>query len=204
MTHNLPGHSQEKLIIILFLWFSHVEPIWWIKSFLLYLCLSLKTFNSMNLRRASYRLKRKGWAYNNWKAAVHKRTIVSAPLWLVASAEERRRSYWLVVWGRNVWLSSSSVEPDVAVVRCVNQLASVYWPSKMFVTTVFIMVLVGPGPPVFPNQLHGCRYLSPGMRYIMLSGGHVISIMFVLQPCSMYSTKSLNQLTNGTLHWSGG
>lgn len=35
------------------------------------------------------------------------------------------------------------------MVRCVNQLASVYWPSKMFVTTVFIMVLVGPGPPVF-------------------------------------------------------
>lgn len=29
-----------------------------------------------------------------------------------------------------------------SVVCCVNQLASVYWPSKMFGTTVFIMVLV--------------------------------------------------------------
>lgn len=54
--------------------------------------------------------------------------------------------------GRNVWLSTSSVEPDVLWFRCVNQLASVYWPPKMFVTTVSIMVLVGPGPPTPANK----------------------------------------------------
>lgn len=42
----------------------------------------------------------------------HKVCAVSAPLWLAAPAG-RQRSYWLVVQGRNVWLSSSSVKPDV-------------------------------------------------------------------------------------------
>lgn len=42
---------------------------------------------------------------------------------------------------RNVWLSSSSVKARCSVVHCVNQLASVYWPSKMFVTALFIMIL---------------------------------------------------------------
>lgn len=54
--------------------------------------------------------------------------------------------------GRNVWLSTPSVEPDVLWFCCVNQLASVYWPPKMFVTTVSIMVLVGPGPPTPANK----------------------------------------------------
>ena len=31
------------------------------------------------------------------------------------------------------------------VVRYINQLASAYWPPKMFVTTVFIMALAAPG-----------------------------------------------------------
>lgn len=50
------------------------------------------------------------------------------------------------------WLSTRSVEPDVLWFCCVNQLASVYWPPKMFVTTVSIMVLVGPGPPTSTNK----------------------------------------------------
>lgn len=41
-----------------------------------------------------------------------------------------------------------------SVVCCVNQLASVYWPSKMFGTTVFIMVLVlGPQLHMFCSQV---------------------------------------------------
>lgn len=57
--------------------------------------------------------KKKGCAPQSKKLLKkHKVCAVSAPLWLAAPAE-RQRSYWLVVQGRNVWLSSSSVKPDV-------------------------------------------------------------------------------------------
>lgn len=71
---------------------------------------------------------------------------------------------------RNVWLTTPSVEPDVLWFCCVNQLASVYWPPKMFVTTVSIMVLVGLGPPTPANTsgdpVCAGTLLQPGRRRV--------------------------------------